>query len=222
MQAEKWKDLDVINRKSLNRQGVRWIIKALPPENITGPWKYSDTDNEDTFIHISKMETSKPAGTRQVWPAAPPRRNARALHDFFSDKQQPAEAVKFQQVASTQNQEETGEAKNSEGKPSQRDRSPKRPAPGARESKAEGSVRERLPLQTENVIAEYKSRGWIRKDMGGSGDCGWRSLSAAVAWNHDEDIGKPTSKARWALTKTQAISYMRKHSKDFAPFLKKD
>ena len=58
--------------------------------------------------------------------------------------------------------------------------------------------------------------------MGGTGDCGWRSLAASIAWNHDEVLDDSLAALRGALLKTQAISYMRKHKTEFAPFLKKD
>ena len=58
--------------------------------------------------------------------------------------------------------------------------------------------------------------------MGGTGDCGWRSLAASIAWNHAEDLDESLAISRGALLKTQAISYMRKHKHVFAPFLKKD
>ncbi len=56
--------------------------------------------------------------------------------------------------------------------------------------------------------------------MGGTGDCGWRSLAASIGWNHDEVLDESLASTRGALLKTQAISYIRKD--DFIPFFKKD
>ena len=182
LQSDQWKDLDVINRKPLNRQGVRWIVKGFPPEGSAGPWKYSDSNNDDTFIHISKLETSRPPATRQMWPAAPPRRHSRALRDFFLPGN--SEVPTTSQVAPTQMDDGSGK-EDQNHKTRARERSPRRDGATTKAGQAESSISEKPTMHTENVITEYESRGWIRKDMGGSGDCGWRSMAAAIAWNHD-------------------------------------
>ena len=68
--AQKWTDLEILQKKPLNRHCVRWVVQ--------GPWKYSGLEEtDDIFIHISKMDTRKPVGTKQTWYVEPPKRTCK-------------------------------------------------------------------------------------------------------------------------------------------------
>ena len=76
--AQKWTDLEILQKKPLNRHCVRWVVKGLPPDSSQGPWKYSGLEEiDDIFSHISKMDTRKPVGTKQTWYVEPPKRTCK-------------------------------------------------------------------------------------------------------------------------------------------------
>ena len=84
--AQKWTDLEILQKKPLNRHCVRWVVKGLPPDSSQGPWKYSGLEEtDDIFIHISKMDTRKPVGTKQTWYVEPPKRTCK--FDEWADQE---------------------------------------------------------------------------------------------------------------------------------------
>ena len=218
LEAQKWTDLEIIQKKPLNRRCVRWLVKGFPPDSSQGPWKYSGLeDADDTFIHISKMETRKPVGTKQTWYVEPPKR-ANKFEDWFHQKSHTETNEETQETAITQLDDDEDDATTGE----KRERSPRRKTQGQVDRTTGKDPPKSSKTLNEDIIREFISRGWERKNVGGTGDCGWRSLAAAIAWNQDEVLDESLATSRGALLKTQAISYMRKHRDDFAPFLKKD
>ena len=84
--AQKWTDLEILQKKPLNRHCVRWVVKGLPPDSSQGPWKYLGLEETDgIFIHISKMDTRKPVGTKQTWYVEPPKRTCK--FDEWADQE---------------------------------------------------------------------------------------------------------------------------------------
>ena len=73
-------------------------------------------------------------------------------------------------------------------------------------------------LQPSEVqVAE--SEGWIPIDQKGTGDCGFRSVAAAV---HDQTTGQmlseEESRTQGAALRVQAVAHVRKHQNEFISF----
>ena len=94
-----------------------------------------------------------------------------------------------------------------------RERSPRRNTQGQADLSTGANPQIHSKTIKDDIINEFISRGWERRNIGGTGDCGWRSLAASIAWNHDEVLDDSLAASRGALLKTQAISYMRKHKR---------
>ena len=68
--------------------------------------------------------------------------------------------------------------------------------------------------------------GWQIRDLGGDGDCGFRSLSGAM--NHAQgtpflaDVAVDQARCKGATIRTQCLSHIRKHADRYATFLQPD
>ena len=104
LEAQKWTDLEIIPKKTLHRSCVRWLVKGFPPDSSQGPWKYSG-------LHISKMETRKPVGTKQTWYVEPPRRTSKfgewVSQDFEQKRNGKTQETKVTQLDSEADDENT-------------------------------------------------------------------------------------------------------------------
>ena len=127
-EAQKLSDFEIIQKKPLNRHCVRWSVKGIPPDSlIPGPWKYSGLEETDeTFIHISKMDTRKPVGAKQTWYVEPPKRTCN-LSKWGEQELNPENKEKeTKEPVGTQLDSETEDATAGD----KRERSPRRSAQG--------------------------------------------------------------------------------------------
>ena len=154
--AQKWSDLEIIQKKPLNRHCVRWLVKGIPPDSFQGPCRYSGFEETDeTFIHISKMGTRKPVGTKQTWYVEPPKRTCK-LSKWGEQELNPENKEKeTKEPVGTQLDSETEDVTAGD----KRERSPRRSAQG--QAGFFTGANTQIPPKTikDDIINEFISRG---------------------------------------------------------------
>ena len=74
-----------------------------------------------------------------------------------------------------------------------------------------------------DVIPEAVADGWVRKDEGGTGDCGYRSLAAAFEYASTGNfLDEDGARRQGAILRTQAVGHVRSHKDDFYEILLPD
>eukprot|EP00439_Symbiodinium_sp_Y106_P074583 s2192_g14.t1 len=75
----------------------------------------------------------------------------------------------------------------------------------------------------QDVVGTAVQQGWELCDEGGTGDCGYRSLCAAMAYNADRKrVDTDTARRQGALLRTQAIAHVRNKLDEYEQFLVPD
>ena len=152
-----------------------------------------DTAKEDFMIHISKPGPRPP---KQVQKTAvqPPKRQFRQSED------RPAEEVPIPPDA-MEAEDLDGDSETVE--------------PPATKTKR---VHDSVPPASDIL----RARGWKVHDLGGAGDCGYRSLAVAIAHNKGKQIDETEAARDGARIRYQAVSHLRKHLNDYKAFILPD
>ena len=180
----------------LNKRGRSWLVKGTPPHPAS-TWRYIDAEDPSITVHVTKAQ-GKPPSARETVPLPAPRAKLSEVSARPAEQRRgraPQEASTGAGAgprAGKDSQEEDGSA---------RDRSRSREKDSTESSKA--------PAQAPvfDPMTDALSSGWTIRDLGGDGDCGFRSLSGAM--NH-------------ATIRTQCLSHIRKHADRYATFLQPD
>lgn len=223
-----WSQVQPLSRRPARKKFVTWIVKALAPNgnvaNMTPncTWHYVDNDDADLQIYVSKQNGRfpKPQHVRQV--EAPKKR-------FHMDKPTLSSGeipdVPMNEVVEAPRHEinhETSEASN-DGR--SRSRSPPRAQRKVTVQRTPSpKVAAHSVPQVKDEIETLKEEGYTEIDLGGSGDCGFRVVATGLAYNSDPTKVFTPDEARGqgAKLRGQAVTYCRKHSKDFIPFFCED
>ena len=193
------------------KKDVKWTFKALPPraEKIAGlaqpTWQYADTQNPELQIFICKAPPRVPKHLETV-PLRPPKRSFRDVPantehaNILHPPSQPEVPVASRQ----EKDERTGRDRS---RSPYKDRKAPPPAP-----------------QLIDDVSAALQRGWAERDMGGTGDCGWRSVAAALEYSKNKtDITAEQARIQGATLRAQTISHLRrKHTHEYIQFVAKD
>lgn len=69
----------------------------------------------------------------------------------------------------------------------------------------------------------FEEQGWKRINQGGNGDCGFRSICAASAWNKNSELmSAAQSQREGALLRSQAPAHVRRHLRRYRSSLMPD
>ena len=230
-----WSNVKVLTRKKVQGRDFKWVVRALPPLDQGDPsrtsWHYVDAASGDLQIHIVKAAPRVPK-VQTTYPVKPPRKR------FHFD---PTEDIDNQgQLPDTQmdpdtDTESTSAAQNGGNKrvrqniaEQPRERSPRRGYQNRevlididKEEPPGASIGPSQLQPSEVQVAETK--GWISIDQKGTGDCGFRSVAAAVHYqNTGQMMSEEESRRQGAALRVQAVAHVRKHQKDFMPFFSPD
>jgi len=105
--------------------------------------------------------------------------------------------------------EATLETKETEGSPARRPRTTAQAPPAVHPA--------------DDILQSFLSEGWKVHDLGGCGDCGYKSIAGALAYAKDGSILSPEEAQRQgALVRTQAVQHLRKHLNEFKEFILPD
>ena len=74
----------------------------------------------------------------------------------------------------------------------------------------------------DDLLRSFLACGWKVHDLGGTGDCGYRSLAGAIAHNNGQKLDETEVVREGARIRYQAVSYMRRRLSDFKQFLVPD
>ena len=179
MTAQKWSDISVVNRRRVDKTTFRWTVKAKPPEaGAQGPWNYVDEQNSDLTILVSKATWSARAPQTLTVPG-PQRLHGKTEHVNDNPPQTARVTKPLASQPVTPRENKVNDDNGNRG----RSRSPPRTTSEASNgtTKEEAIPPPSLHLQPGDIEWLAKE-GWTRVNQGGTGDCGFRSLSAAIHW----------------------------------------
>ena len=146
------------------------------------------------FTSRCTARSSKPVEVHEV--AGPSRKKFRA-----AAKEQAPDKSALSEVAMTLEDESDDEQRD-------RCRSPKSRVPKPTDVAKEPLVSSEVDDSIQQV--------WSRRNQGGTGDCAFRCLAAAVHWNSTgEALGEEGSRREGALIRAKGVSHLRKHIKDY-------
>ncbi len=226
--SQGWSDIQIVTRKKVGYRSFKWILKGLPPDDSTDPgkntWQYLDTEGSLHF-YITKTVTRGPK-VQECIPVQPPRKK---FHMNFLPKLT-EDIVDDTQIDESQ-AEEDSEAIPKDG--TDKRSGPLREPTNKKRQKAEVSsssdpqvaqylVQPSVEVPPSEIDLAIK-RGWKPMDMKGTGDCGFRSIAAALQFAKDGQIlTEEESRLKGAALRGQATDFIRKHSEKFMPVFHKD
>ena len=72
-----------------------------------------------------------------------------------------------------------------------------------------------------DVVANAVASGWVHEDEGGTGDCGYRSLAAAMQFNvSGAKLSQEDCKRQAAVLRAQTVAYLRRHIAEYRNYLR--
>ena len=216
LQDVAWTNCETLGRRSCGRRFASWLVRGTPPassENTHDFWQYVDSGDSDLVVHIGKPapRPRKPVNSTSV---PPPKKNFR--HNM------PAEAAEMHD-ADIKGAELPEQNEQTDKPPAERQVEDEGTARGAarRRVEATGSATNADP--PEDILKTFERQGWKVHDLGGNGDCGYRSLIGSKTWSESGQIlGKEEARRQAALLRTQVVQYLRRHRDEFAEILVPD
>jgi hypothetical protein len=194
LQSVAWESCSTLGRRSMGRNLVAWLVKGIPP---------SDPQNNG-FLAVRGLlrKQLRPKQKVQTTPVQPPRRS---FKQKFGENSVNIPVPHNEDMA----HEETLETKETEGPPARRPRTTAQAPPAVHPA--------------DDILQSFLSEGWKVHDLGGCGDCGYRSIAGALAYAKDGSILSPEEAQRQgALVRTQAVQHLRKHLNEFKEFILPD
>ena len=183
LKAEKWTEVGIVNRRRAGKSFFRWTVKGKPPESDKqGPWSYVDAGQSEWNDLVSKVAWSH--GTPDSLAVRPPKPGPwTSSKNMLSDDQTKAK-VTGAGVAPTQPDPDTQEEA----------RSPARPEKQV--TPAGGPADTPSVTISKNDLEWLEDQGWKRVNQEGTGDCGYRSICAALSWAQNEIMLTPEESMR--------------------------
>ena len=210
MQEQGWTQLDVLTRRRQGRH-AKWIFRAFPPNadkvagSVNPTWYYEDSQDSTLQIFVCKAP-HRPSKHVEMVPVKPLKRSFRNMPTITLEPTRSMVEDQGERV-------ETKPPQNEKPTDSKRDRS---------RSPAKAAPRPVIP-RTFDEVAEALSAGWEEKDLGGSGDCGFRSLAAAIEYSESgQQLDAEKARLAGAGLRVKAVAHLRKHKKDYIDFVAKD
>ncbi|CAE7344986.1 Pol [Symbiodinium natans] len=206
---QKWLEPQV-----LNKRGQSWLVKGTPPHPAS-TWRYIDAEDPSITVHVTKAQ-GKPPSVRETVPLRAPRAKLSEV------SARPAEQRRGRAPPDAATGAGAGPraGKDTQEIGSDRARSRSREKDTTESSKAP-------PLAPVfDPMTDALSSGWKIRDLGGDGDCGFRSLSGAMhhakGTPFPDDVAVDQARCKGATIRTQCLSHIRKHVDRYAAFLQPD
>lgn len=212
-----WTNMEVLARRRLGRRQVKWIFRALPPraEVLAGvaqpTWQYEDALNPQLQIFIAKAPPRVPKQFESV-PVRPPKKSYRETTMNLEVLEIDNTQLDPPSQEDLKNDNDTDESDKAEKR--ERSRSP---------AKVRNSTKPNLVPHAEDEVALAMKHGWMETDLGGTGDCGWRSLAAAIAFQETgKDLEPEEARRKGASIRAKAVGHMRNNQWDYINFVAQD
>ena len=229
LKEQGWEKIQPISRRHARQSHVSWIVKAVAPNgsvaNVTPSctWHYVDNDDTDFQIYVSKQVGRFPK-PQHVYAVDAPRKS------FAKDKPASKPVIDIPDTIMDTDDERKEESVTPHGhedadKEKSRSRSPCR---AVRRVIERGTPSPRVAQHSvqpaKDEIEVLKEKGYQVVDLGGQGDCGFRAVAAGIEYNKDPTkvISPENAKTQGAKLRGMAVTYCRKHVKEFLPFFCKD
>ena len=178
----------------MGRSAVSWLVRGLPPASSPGgSWQYVDESQSDLVIHISKPGPRPQKHVHREAVVGPRKQFSTAPDRNPADIPIPDEEM--EETAAS----DTAEALARSVRPRTSSFTPARP--------------------DDDILKHYLDQGWQVHDLRGVGDCGYRSLAGAMAFNEGQILTADQAARRGATLRYQAVSHLRDNISEYRPFL---
>lgn len=189
-----WTQCCTLGRRNMGRSAVSWLVRGLPPASSPGgSWQYVDESQSDLVIHISKPGPRPQKHVHREAVVGPRKQFSTAPDRNPADIPIPDEEM--EETAAS----DTAEALARSVRPRTSSFTPARP--------------------DDDILKHYIDQGWQVHDLGGVGDCGYRSLAGAMAFNEGQILTADQAERRGATLRYQAVSHLRANISEYRPFL---
>ena len=184
LQEHKWTDRTPITKQLRNRRQWEWHLQAIPPADSNPNqeiWTYED-EAEKISINIITTPAKQRKPQKQQFIATPQNwwKGVRKEEMHVPEQQQAGQTTgnttasrsQFKEAEPSGREASRSPRRKTEVAPTELDESSSQSTP---ETKTHTISTAALPLDPDSAVLQ----GWIEKDVGGTGDCGYRAIAAA-------------------------------------------